>query len=101
MMAQQMPSFKGGTVAAYQKWVSFKVRSEARAKGVKGTCSANVLFVVDTQGQVTDIEVKSASSQEFADAVTQVMERSPKWRAGRQDGKPVKVRLLITVTAEI
>ena len=101
MMAQQMPSFKGGTVAAYQKWVSFKARSEARAKGVKGTCSANVLFVVDTQGQVTDIEVKSASSQEFADAVTQVMERSPKWRAGRQDGKPVKVRLLITVTAEI
>ena len=35
MMAQQMPSFKGGTVAAYQKWVSFKVRSEARAKGVR------------------------------------------------------------------
>ena len=101
IMAQQMPSFKGGTVAAYQKWVSFKARSEARAKGVKGTCSANVLFVVDTQGQVTNIEVKSASSQEFADAVTQVMERSPKWRAGRQDGKPVKVRLLITVTAEI
>ena len=36
MMAQQMPSFKGGTVAAYQKWVSFKVRSEARAKGGEG-----------------------------------------------------------------
>lgn len=101
MMAQQMPSFKGGTLAGYQKWVSFKARAAVRTQGVKDACRADVLFVVDTEGRVTDIEVKSASSQAFADEVVRVMERSPKWRAGRQNGEPVKVRLLMTVTADI
>lgn len=54
-------------------------------------------FVIDEKGKVCDVEVIKSITEICSDAVVKVLSSMPKWKPGKVNGKPVRVRLYITI----
>ncbi|GEM_PF-4233320 len=53
-----------------------------------GTCA--VLFAIDTDGIVRDVQAKTMQGTIFAKVVVETIEKSPRWRPARMSGKVIK-----------
>lgn len=84
------PSFMGGDLTDFRKWVMMNVEYpvEAVEQGIEGTVIAT--FVVTPKGKVADIQIISSPSLYLSNAVREVLSMSPKWSpAINADGEPV------------
>ena len=92
------PTFKGGDINNFYKWVTENLTypESCRENGVSGT--ADLSFIIDAEGYVTDIKVIRSADPEFSKEAVRVISKSPKWAAGTQDYLPVKVSCTIQVT---
>ena len=93
---EKMPTFDGGkSLVGFQNWIQNNIRypKEALAKGVGGRVIFQ--FVVERDGTPSSFNVLKSPDKSLADEVERVFKTSPKWEAGEQGGK--KVRVLYTV----
>lgn len=90
-IVEDMPSFPGGD-AALMKYLANNIKYPAIAKdaGIQGT--VYVTFVVDEKGNVTDVKVLRSIGGGCDEEAIRVVENMPKWKPGKQRGKPVKVQ---------
>jgi protein TonB len=51
--------------------------------------TVRVKFVVNATGEVTDAVITQSAGKEFDKEVLRVIGRMPKWKPGKQRGKPV------------
>ncbi len=95
--ADQMPTFQGGGLEDFRSWVMTQVRfsKEMLDTGVYGRVVA--AFVVNTDGSVGNVNILKSPDKIFSDEVIRVLKNSPKWQAGMQDGKAVKVKYTIPI----
>jgi TonB family protein len=56
-----------------------------------------VKFIVTEDGSVTDITISKGVSKEIDEEALRVMRMMPKWKPGRQNGKPVKVYFTLPI----
>jgi periplasmic protein TonB len=92
----EMPQFPGGEGA----WLSYLQRmlrtpdelEDGERKAVR------VKFVVNADGAVTDAEIIQSGGTAFDKEVLRVINRMPKWKPGKQRGKPVAVYFTQPVT---
>ena len=99
-IVEQQPEYPGGMGAFYQ-YVQKKLKypSQARRMGIEG--KVFVQFVVDKSGKITEvIAVKGIGAGCDQEAV-RVIKSSPKWKAGKQRGKAVKVRMILPITFKL
>ena len=98
---EQMPSFMGGDLMTFRNWVMSKVRFPQIA--LENQISGQVLlsFVVERDGQVSNIQVLQAPDKSLADEATRVVGNSPKWEPGMQSNKPVRVKYTLPVVFTI
>ncbi len=91
IIAEQMPSFDGGDINTFHKWVVPRVKYPITKlmKGVSGRVV--VTFVVDENGSVVDVKALSSPDRKLAKAVIKAVKKSPRWEPGRNAGKPVAV----------
>ncbi len=84
------PSFPGGP-AAFLKWVgdNYRYPQMAQEQGVNGT--VHVSFVVERDGSLTDIKVLRDLKYGTGEEAKRVLQKSPKWKPGIQNGRPVRV----------
>jgi protein TonB len=93
---EEMPEFPGGEEALLRyirTHVDFPARE--REEGISGT--AIVSFVVDENGQVVSTEAVRSTTKGFKNASEAVVAQLPKFKPGKQSGKPVKVRLSVPI----
>ncbi len=90
-IVEEMPSFPGGD-AALMKYLGNSIKYPAIAKdaGIQGT--VYVTFVVDEKGNVKDVKVLRSIGGGCDEEAIRVVENMPKWKPGKQRGKPVKVQ---------
>ena len=95
--SEQMPSFQGGGLQDFRAWVMTQVRfpQEMLDKGVYGRVMA--AFVVDAEGSVSNINIVQTPDKAFSDEVIRVLKKSPKWKAGMSEGKPVSVKYAVPI----
>jgi len=95
-IVEDQPVFKGGLKAFYE-FVSREIKypNHARRMGVEG--KVFLQFVVDKDGTLTDIQVVKGIGAGCDEEAMRVIEKCPKWKAGKQRGKPVKVRMIIPI----
>ena len=95
--ADKMPSFQGGGLQDFRRWVMTQVRfpKEMLDKNVRGRVVA--AFIVDTDGNVSNVDILQTPDKAFSNEVIRVLMNSPKWEAGVSEGKPVKVKYTIPV----
>lgn len=90
-VVETMPSFPGGDIARIkflQK--NIKYPQMARESQIQGT--VYVTFVVETDGSVTDVRVLRGIGGGCDEEAVRVIKMMPKWNAGQQRGKPVRVQ---------
>lgn len=90
-IVEEMPSFPGGE-EALMKYLGNNIRYPAIAKdaGIQGT--VYVTFVVEKDGEVTNVRVLRDIGGGTAEEAIRVVENMPDWKPGKQRGKSVKVQ---------
>src|SRR5690606_33060757 len=90
------PSPKKG-MDAFRKWIAdnYQYPSGAIDAGVKGTIT--VSFVVERNGELTDIKVLKDLSYGTGQAAINLLKKAEKWNPGIQNGRPVRVAYTLPI----
>lgn len=90
-VVESMPEFPGGD-AARMKFLqeNIKYPQMARESGIQGT--VYVTFVVEPDGSVSDVRVLRGIGGGCDEEAVRVIQKMPRWNAGMQRGKPVRVQ---------
>ena len=101
LIAEKMPEFRGGNLNSFRNWVmeNLKYPSKLYREGTEGRVF--VTFVIECDGSLSSIKVIRSPNSLFTDAVVQVLERSPLWKPGVQEGKTVRVKYTLPVDFRI
>ena len=96
-VVEQWPQFPGGQSALFQ-FLSQNIHYPeiCEKKGIQGRviCSC----VVDTDGSITDVQVKQSVDPNLDREAVRVIQNMPKWTPGKENGLPVRVRYTIPIT---
>jgi len=94
------PSPKEG-MDAFRKWIADNYQYPAGAidAGVKGTVT--VSFVVERNGELTDIKVLKDLSYGTGQAAINLLKKAKKWNPGIQNGRPVRVAYTLPIRLDL
>ncbi|WP_288332052.1 energy transducer TonB [uncultured Alistipes sp.] len=101
LISEKMPEFKGGDLNTFRSWVMWNVKypSELYREGVGGRVV--VTFVIERDGALSSVKVIRSPHPQLTDAVVQVLEKSPRWEPGTEDGIAVRVKYTLPVDFRI
>jgi protein TonB len=90
-IVEDMPSFKGQGLNGFRNWVmkNLQYPEIAAENGISGTIY--VQFVVEPSGMVNKVTIMRSVDPSLDKEAIRVVKTSPKWVAGKQRGKPVRV----------
>jgi len=94
---ENVPEFPGG-VQAFSGFIgkNLKYPEVARLIGINGRVV--VSFVVDQYGKVNDVKPVSCVGAGCEAEAVRILEMSPAWKPGSQDGKPVRVQYSVPIS---
>ena len=88
---EQMPEYPGGMLAMMEfLQTNMKYPKDAEKQKVEGRVM--VMFVVETDGSVSDVKVAKQVFPSLDAEAIRVVEAMPKWTPGRDKGKVVRVK---------
>jgi protein TonB len=91
-----MPSYEGG-LSEMSRFLQRRLKypASARRQGVEGTVF--VSFVVNGDGEVTDVKVIKGIQHDCDAEAARVIASMPKWKAGKQHNRFVSVRMVLPI----
>ena len=95
-VVEVMPSFPGGN-DKFLKYLGDNIKYPAvdRENNLQGRVVLQ--FVVERDGSLTDVKAVRGPSQAMQDEAVRVLKRSPKWKAGIQNGRPVRAQYTVPI----
>ncbi|QKZ11838.1 energy transducer TonB [Spirosoma sp. KUDC1026] len=90
-VVEQQPEFNGG-MAALGQYLSKNLRYPAAAQRANVAGRVFVSFVVNTDGSIQDVAVLKGLGFGTDEEAIRVIKAMPKWRPGKQSGRPVRVK---------
>ncbi len=90
-----MPEFPGG-MPALMEFIRKNLRHDKAEKRER----VIIQIVVDKKGNATNPVVLRSTNPALDEEALRIVSLMPKWKPGRQSGKPEKVRYAIPVTFE-
>ena len=99
--AEEMPTFQGGDLSKFRNWVQSNVKYPqiALENGIQG--NVVIKFVVEKDGKLSNIQVLQSPDKTLSEAAIAVLQKSPKWKPGKQRNKPVRVTYTLPVSFRI
>ena len=99
---EDKPSFQGGDVNSFAKWVATQLVYPEEEKNADHQGRVMVQFAVNTDGSVSDVKVLRSTGYEVLDnEAVRVISASPAWKPGIVDGQPVKVTFQFPVIFQV
>lgn len=97
LRAETMPSFQGGDLNTFRKWVQDNVRFPqiALENGIQGRVT--LTFVIEKDGRLTNIQVLQTPDRSLSEEAIRVLNKSPKWSPGKQRNQTVRVKYTLPV----
>ena len=97
LRAETMPSFQGGDLNTFRKWVQDNVRFPqiALENGIQGRVT--LTFVIEKDGRLTNIQVLQTPDRSLSEEAIRVLSKSPKWSPGKQRNQTVRVKYTLPV----
>ena len=89
--ADVMPSFPGGP-AEYVKFLTKNIKYTKQMKLTRVQGKVIMQFIVEKDGTLTNFKVTKGPGGGTTEEAVRVMQKSPKWKPGVKDGKPVRVQ---------
>lgn len=100
VVVEDMPQFPGGT-KALNKFINKTVRYPAIAQENGITGRVFVGFVIDRDGSVTQVRVLRPVDPALDKEAIRVIKAMPKWKPGKQRGKPVRVSYTVPINFQL
>ena len=99
-VCEVLPEFPGG-MEAMMKFVSENIKypAEAHTKGIQGRVL--ISYVVEKDGSLSNIHVVRSVDPLLDAEALRVANLMPKWKPGKQGGKPVRVKFVLPVTFKL
>ena len=99
-IVEEMPDFPGGTqkLADYLA-KNIKYPPMARESGIQGRVF--ISFVVEPDGSVSNVNVMRSLGGGCDEEAVRVVKSMPKWKPGKQRGKPVRVSYILPVNFKL
>ena len=99
-IVEEMPEFPGGmTKLADYLAKNIKYPQMARESGIQGRVF--VQFVVEPDGSVSNVAVMRSLGGGCDEEAMRVVKSMPKWKSGKQRGKPVRVSYILPVNFKL
>ncbi len=99
-VVEEMPEFPGGDKKMLEYiYSNLYYPPLAKENGIEGLCV--VSFVVEADGSISDIELKRDIGQGCGSAAKYTVQSMPKWKPGKQRGKPVAVTYNLPIRFKI
>jgi protein TonB len=100
VIVEEMPQFPGGDLALRQ-WIASNIKYPviAAENGIQGRVF--VQFVVNTDGSITDVRVARGVDPSLDQEAIRVVKTLPKWKPGKQRGKPVRVSYTVPINFQL
>jgi protein TonB len=99
-VVEVMPSFPGGTTKFYD-FISKNLKYPRKALKANVEGKVIVRFIVAENGDVSEVEVLKGIGYDCDEEAIRVLLSSPDWIPGRQQGRNVKVRIMVPLTFDI
>ncbi len=96
MVVENMPEFPGGDLGL-MKYIQKNVKYPPIAKEYNITGKVFVQFIVDKTGAVTNVKVVRGVDKNLDAEAVRVVKSLPKYKPGKQRGKPVRVMFTIPI----
>jgi TonB family protein len=97
VVVEDMPTFMNGDISKFIAYVNKSLVYPPRALEAGTEGKVMVRFIVDENGKLIQPEVIGPSDPLLRQEALRVLSSSPRWNAGKQRGKPVKVAFTIPV----
>ena len=97
VVVEEMPSFPGGD-AECMRFLNKNIKypTIAQENGIQGRVILQ--FVVNKDGSIVDVVVARSVDPYLDKEAVRVVNMMPKWKPGKQRGKPVRVKFTLPVT---
>ena len=97
LRAETMPSFQGGDLNTFRKWVQDNVRFPqiALENGIQGRVTLS--FVIEKDGRLTNIQVLQNTRPFASEEAIRVLNNRQKWSPGKQRNQTVRVKYTLPV----
>jgi len=97
-VVEDMPQFPGGSV---QKWLQKNVKYPmiAQENNIQG--KVFVQFVIEKDGSVSDVKIARSVDPSLDKEAIRVIKAMPKWKPGKQRGKPVRVSYTVPINFQL
>ncbi len=95
-VVEQQPEFAGG-MAALGQYLSKNLRYPAAAQRANVSGRVFMSFVVNTDGSIQDVSVLKGLGFGTDEEAIRVVKGMPKWRPGKQSGRPVRVKFQLPI----
>ncbi len=100
VVVENMPEFPGGT-KALNKFIAKTVRYPVIAQENGITGRVFVGFVIDKDGSVSNVKVLRPVDPALDKEAIRVIKAMPKWKPGKQRGKPVRVSYTVPINFQL
>ena len=95
-VVEQMPEYPGGMQALFEYLgQNLKYPEDAKEQKIEGRVIA--LFVVETDGSISNVEVVKPVFPSLDAEAVRVLSGMPKWKPGMQSGKVVRVKYTVPI----
>lgn len=95
-IVEEMPEFPGGELAL-RKWIANEIKYPviAQENGIQG--KVYVTFVVGKDGSISNATIARGVDPSLDKEALRVVNQLPKWKPGKQRGKPVNVSYTVPI----
>jgi len=97
---EDMPEFEGGKMA-FMKHIAKQVKYPRLAKNLGIEGRVFVEFVIDKEGNITEVKAVKGIGAGCDEEAVRVIKNAPKWKPGKQRGKPVKVKMVLPINFKL
>lgn len=96
-VVEQMPEYPGGMQALFEYLSqNMKYPEDAKQQKIEGRVIA--IFVVETDGSISNVEVVKPVFPSLDAEAVRVLSGMPKWTPGKQSGKVVRVKYTVPIS---
>jgi protein TonB len=96
-VVEQMPEYPGGMQALFE-YLSQNIAYPEDAKQQKIEGRVIAIFVVETDGSISNVEVVKPVFPSLDAEAVRVLSGMPKWTPGKQSGKVVRVKYTVPIS---
>jgi TonB family protein len=93
----EQPTFQGGDLNKFKKWVQDNLKYPAKAKEKNISGKVYVQYVVSNTGDVVDVKVVRSVDPLLDEEAMRVVKSSPKWEPASSKGVKVKIQFTMPI----